>query len=255
MPLLTLIVLPTYQEAANIAIVLRGIRRAVPDARVLVVDDGSPDGTANLARLVGAEVGGVEVLVRPRKSGLGSAYRDGFRQGLRDGYDVLVQMDSDLSHDPAALPMLLAAIEDGAEVAVGSRYVVGGSTRHWAVHRRYLSRWANRYATWALRLPLRDATSGYRAFRATALAGLDVDSSCADGYAFQIEMAYRMARASVCVAEVPIVFAERSRGRSKMSTRIVVEAMALVTSLGVIDRVAASRRRAVAVGVSTVATQ
>lgn len=254
MPLRTLVVLPTYQEAANVAVALRGIRASVPWAHVLVVDDNSPDGTADLARQTGGELGGISVLVRPAKLGLGGAYRDGFEWGLTEGYDVLVQMDSDLSHDASALPALLAAVEGGADAAIGSRYVPGGRTRNWAFHRRQLSYWANRYAVWALRLPVRDATSGFRAFRATTLARLDVGSSYADGYGFQIEMAYRMARAEVRVTELPIVFAERARGRSKMCARIVVEAMVLVTSLGIIERVTGASRRGAGAVVSRIAT-
>ena len=255
MPLPTLVVLPTYQEAANVRAALEGIRASVPWADVLVVDDSSPDGTAEVARVAGRDLGAIRVLIRPAKLGLGSAYRDGFAWGLEQGYDVLVQMDSDLSHDAASLPAMLAAVEAGAEAVVGSRYVAGGRTSDWAFHRRQLSQWANRYAVWALRLPVRDATSGFRAFEAVALRRLDIASSYADGYGFQIEMAYRMARAGLRVTELPIEFAERARGRSKMSARIVVEAMALVTSLGVIERVTgASRRSAGPVAVGRIAT-
>src|SRR5262245_21622533 len=171
----TLIVLPTYDEATNIAEVLHRLRAAVPTADILVVDDSSPDGTAALARRAGAELGRVEVQVRPAKSGLGSAYRYGYGEGLRRAYDVLVQMDSDLSHDPAVVPALLRAVEAGADLAVGSRYVPGGSIPQWSAHRRALSRWGNRYAAWLLALPLTDATSGFRAFRASLLARLDVE--------------------------------------------------------------------------------
>src|SRR5262245_61211516 len=152
----TLVVLPTYDEADNIAEVLRRVRSVVPGADILVVDDASPDGTAGVARAVGAELGRVEVLVRAAKLGLGSAYRDGFTHGLRYGYRVLVEMDSDLSHDPAALPGLLGAIEAGADLAIGSRYVGGGSTPRWPISRRALSRLGNRYASGVLALPLAD---------------------------------------------------------------------------------------------------
>ena len=231
-----LVVLPTYNEADNVAEVLRRLRSAVPAAHVLVVDDGSPDGTAAIARVVGAELGGVDVLARAGKLGLGSAYRDGFIEGLRRGYQVLVEMDADLSHDPASLPELLRAVEDGADLAVGSRYVAGGSVTHWTRRRRALSRWGNRYAGFMLGLPLADATSGFRAYRADIVAKLDLHSVRADGYGFQIEMAYRVARAGGQIAEVPITFVDRRRGASKMSTRIVVEALLLVTWWGLIDR-------------------
>jgi dolichol-phosphate mannosyltransferase len=234
----TLVVLPTYQEAANIADVLRRLRAAVPDAAVLVVDDGSPDGTADLAEAMDAELGSIAVLRRGGKAGLGSAYRDGFRHGLGDGFETLVEMDADLSHDPAALPALLAAVErDGADLAIGSRYVPGGEIPNWAWHRRALSRWGNRYAAVVLGLPVADATAGYRAFRATTLSKIDLDAIRADGYGFQIEMAYAVHRQGGVIREIPITFKDRLRGTSKMSGRIVVEALLLVTWWGVRDRV------------------
>jgi len=228
----TLVVLPTYQEAANVAEVLRRIHAAAPDADALVVDDGSPDGTADLA-----EAAGADVLRRLRKSGLGSAYRDGFRRGLDRGYEVLVEMDSDLQHDPAALPSLLTAVEEGADLAIGSRYVPGGSIPNWSRRRQALSRWGNRYASFLLGLPVHDATAGYRAYRADTLAKLDLDAVRADGYGFQIEMAYLVHRLGGRVVEIPISFADREKGESKMSTRIVVEALVLVTWWALRDRV------------------
>jgi dolichol-phosphate mannosyltransferase len=237
----TLVVLPTYQEADNIAEVLRRLRAAVPDADVLVVDDSSPDGTADIAKAAAHELGSVDVRIRPAKSGLGSAYRDGFREGLELGYEVLVEMDSDLSHDPSALPSLLQAVEDGADLAIGSRYVPGGSIPHWPIHRRSLSRWGNRYAAWALKLRVKDSTSGFRAYRADLLRRVDLDQVRADGYGFQIEMAYRVARLGGTIAERPIEFRDRERGNSKMSSRIIGEALTLVTWWGLRDRV--SRRR------------
>ena len=237
-----LVVLPTYDENANIAEVLQRVRAANPTADILVVDDSSPDGTADTAKAVGYELGGVEVLVRPGKAGLGTAYRAGFRYGREQGYDVLVEMDSDLSHDPAALPALLRAVEAGADLAIGSRYVPGGSIPpQWPVRRRGLSRWGNRYAAIVLNLPVADATSGFRAYRASALAGLDLDKVRADGYGFQVEMAYLLARAGRTIVEVPIAFLERRHGRSKMSIRVVVEAFVLVTALGVRDLVLGRR--------------
>jgi dolichol-phosphate mannosyltransferase len=229
----TLVVLPTYDEADNIAEVLTRVRKAVPFAAILVVDDSSPDGTAGIARSTDAALGGIDVLTRAGKLGLGSAYRDGFVEGLRRGFDILVEMDADLSHDPAALPDLLGAIDDGADLAVGSRYVAGGSIERWTARRRALSRWGNRYAAWALALPLADATSGFRAYRAEVVAALDLRSVRADGYGFQIEMAHRVARMGGRIVEVPIAFADRARGRSKMSLRIIAEALLLVTWWGV----------------------
>lgn len=236
-----IVVIPTYNEAGTIAQVLTRLRHAVPAADILVVDDASPDGTAEIVRASAAELGGVDVLSRAGKLGLGSAYRDAFTEGLRRGYQVLVEMDGDLSHDAATLPALLRAVEGGADLAVGSRYVPGGSIPHWSPFRRALSRWGNRYARWVLALPLADATSGFRAYRAGMVTRLDLPSIRADGYGFQIEMAYRVARAGGTIAEVPIQFADRECGRSKMSIRIVIEALLLVTGWGVRDL--AARRR------------
>ncbi|MEM9201174.1 MAG: polyprenol monophosphomannose synthase [Actinomycetota bacterium] len=233
----SLVVLPTYDEADNIVEVLERLRVSVPEAAVLVVDDSSPDGTADLVESVADRLGPVSVMRRPAKSGLGSAYRDGFRRGLQDGFDVLVEMDSDLSHDPASLPSLLAAVDDGAALALGSRYVPGGSIPDWSWHRRALSRWGNRYAAIVLGNGLADATSGYRAYSADALAEIDFHTVQADGYGFQIEMAYRVLQTGGRVDEVPISFTDRVRGESKMSGRIVVEALVLVTWWGIRDRV------------------
>jgi len=238
----TLVVLPTYDEAANIEEVLRRLNAACPDARILVVDDSSPDGTAKIAEQVGEELGVVEVMRRPAKSGLGSAYRDGFKQGLLEGFDVMVEMDSDLSHDPAALPQLLAAVAEGADLAIGSRYVPGGSIPDWSWYRRALSRWGNRYAAIVLGIRVADATSGFRAYRAESLAKIDFHTIRADGYGFQIEMAHRVLLTGGSISEIPISFTDRLRGESKMSGRIVVEALVLVTWWGIRDRVLRIRR-------------
>jgi len=238
----TLIVLPTFNEADNIVEVLQKLRAVVPEASVLVVDDSSPDGTADLVEEVAEEIGDVSVMRRPAKSGLGSAYRDGFRHGLAAGYDLMVEMDSDLSHDPAALPSLLAAAADGAALALGSRYIPGGSIPDWSWHRRALSRWGNRYAAAVLGINVNDATSGYRAYRAEALAGIDFHTVQADGYGFQVEMAYRVLASGGRIVEVPISFTDRVRGESKMSSRIVVEALVLVTWWAIRDRILRIRR-------------
>jgi len=213
------------------------VRAAVPDADVLVVDDNSPDGTADLARAVGADLGRVDVVVRPKKEGLGSAYRHGFRVGLDAGYDRLVQIDADLSHDPAALPRLLRALDDGAAAVIGSRYVPGGAIPHWPWHRRALSRWGNRYACVVLGMTVHDATAGYRAYDAVTLLDIDVLTTRAKGYGFQIETAYRVSRAGRPLAEVPIIFTDRVRGQSKMSLGVMIEELGLVTWWGVRDRV------------------
>jgi glycosyltransferase involved in cell wall biosynthesis len=233
----TLIVLPTYPEATNIVTVLQRIRSVLPDADVLVVDDGSPDGTADLAEATGRERGRITVMRRAAKSGLGSAYRAGFAHGLAAGADVLVEMDADLSHDPAALPSLVAPAQTGeADLVIGSRYVPGGSIPDWPLHRRALSQWGNRYAAAMLRLRVADATAGFRAYRADTLRAIDLDTVSTDGYGFQIDMAYRVRRAGGRIVEIPIEFHDRVRGTSKMSWRIIVEALAAVTWWGVRDR-------------------
>jgi len=237
----TLIVLPTYDEADNIETVLRRVRFVVPTAHVLVVDDGSPDGTADLADEVARDLGGISVLRRPAPSGLGAAYRAGFHWGLERGFEVLVEMDSDLSHDPLVLPELLHAVAGGADLAIGSRYVEGGGTKDWPWMRRMISRNGCRYAEMMLRLPAADSTSGFRAYRAAALRAVDLDAVQASGYGFQVEMTYRVARAGGRVAEVPIEFRDRVAGTSKMSMRIVVEAFLLVTRWGLRDRFASRR--------------
>jgi len=231
-----LVVVPTYQEAGNVAEVLRRTRAALPDGAVLIVDDGSPDGTADRAEAVGAELGSVSVLRRQSKDGLGAAYRAGFSWGIERGFEVLIEMDADLQHDPAALPSLRRRIEDGADLAIGSRYVEGGSIPAWSWHRRALSRYGNRYAATVLRLPVTDATSGFRAYHANTLRLLDASAFRADGYGFQIETAYRIKRAGGQIVEVPISFQERVTGTSKMSWRIVVEALVLVTWWACRDR-------------------
>jgi dolichol-phosphate mannosyltransferase len=233
----TLVVLPTYNEAETIADVLRRIRAAGAPVDVLVVDDSSPDGTADVAEAMGREVGGVEVLRRPAKAGLGSAYRTGFRIGLERGYDVLMEMDADLSHDPATVPDLLEAVESGgADLAIGTRYMPGGSIPDWPWYRRAISRLGCLYARRALGISARDATSGFRAYSREALEEIDLDHVAADGYGFQVEMAYLVERNGGRVTEVPIEFRDRALGHSKMSFRIVVEALVLVTWWGLRDR-------------------
>ncbi|MGH9112091.1 MAG: polyprenol monophosphomannose synthase [Acidimicrobiales bacterium] len=233
----TLIIIPTYLEAENVGEVVRQVRASAPDADILVVDDSSPDGTADLARKTGAEVGQVETLVLPEKGGLGVAYRAGFTHGFSRGYDVIVQMDADFSHDPAALPALLSEIEAGADMAIGSRYVTGGNIPNWPTTRRLLSRVGNFYASTVLGLKVRDATSGFRAYRASVLQTVEAGATRATGYGFQVELAYRAHRLGAEIVEVPITFNDRVRGVSKMSWHIIGEAMSLVTWWGFRDRV------------------
>jgi len=230
-----LVVIPTYQEADNIDTVLSRVRAALPAATVLVVDDNSPDQTADRAEKVGEKLGQIEVLRRPGKSGLGSAYREGFQWGMQQGFDVLIEMDADLSHNPTDLPRLVEGIDTGADLVVGSRYVPGGAIPGWPAHRALLSRYGNLYARVLLRLKLNDATSGFRAYRASTVEKIHIEDVRADGYGFQIEMAYRTTRVGAVVKEVPITFIDRVEGVSKMSSRIIVEALLLVTMWGVRD--------------------
>jgi glycosyltransferase involved in cell wall biosynthesis len=225
------VVVPTYEEAANIDALCAAIRAALPEADLLVVDDASPDGTADRARAAAARLGHIDVLVQAGKGGLGAAYRAGFAEALARGADVVVQMDADLSHDPAALPALVANVALGADLAIGSRYVPGGRTLDWPWQRRALSRWGNRYAAGVLGLAVNDATAGFRAYSADALRRIDVAGVRADGYGFQVEMTHRLVRTGGRVVEFPITFRERVAGESKLSKRIVHEATLLVIRL------------------------
>jgi len=242
-PVRALVVLPTYNEIENIETVLRQARAALPDGSVLVVDDGSPDGTADRAEALNAELGCIMVLRRPQKAGLGSAYRAGFRRGLDEGFDALIEMDADLSHDPAVLPELVRALEAGADLAIGSRYVPGGAIPDWPFLRRAISRVGCWYARIMLGLTVHDATAGFRAYRAEALRDIDLEAVRADGYGFQVEMAYRVQQNGGRIVEVPIEFRDRTRGHSKMSGRIVVEALLLVTRWGLRDMLTGRRWR------------
>lgn len=224
----TLVVLPTYNEIFNVELMLRTLNEIVPECHVLVVDDGSPDGTAKRAHAVGAQLGGVDVLERTDKSGLGRAYRAGFTWGLERGYDHFVEIDCDFSHDPRQLPELLIAAQEH-EVVIGSRYIKGGQIPNWKRSRRLLSRGGNEYASLMLGLAVADSTSGYRVYSDTALEKIDYTSVTADGYGFQIEMTYRARSRGASIIEVPITFKDRLRGESKMSQSIVVEALFLVT--------------------------
>jgi dolichol-phosphate mannosyltransferase len=233
----TLVVIPTYLEALNISEVLHRVREVVPTVDVLVVDDNSPDGTGALAEAIAGDLGGIDVLHRPSTDGLGPAYRAGLGLGLERGYEVLVQMDADLSHDPAVLPRLLAAIDDGADVAIGSRYVPGGSVPDWPWHREALSRYGNRYAGFSMRTGVADASAGFRAYRASALRAIDLSATRARGYGIQLEITYRMARLGASITEIPIAFTDRLRGKSKMSMKIIAEELVLMTWWGARDRV------------------
>ena len=232
-----LVVVPTYNERENVELLLPAVRSSAPDADILVVDDSSPDGTGDAVAEIADELGRVSLLRREGKKGFGSALREGFEYALDRGYDVVVSMDVDLSHDPEVLPELIRLIEAGADAVIGSRYVPGGATVNWPLYRRVLSRWGNRYTSLVLRLRVRDCTSGYRAYRAAALKEIDPGSTTADGYAFLTELVRRLVRADLRVMETPIVFRDRRYGTSKMSGRIVAESMWLVTTWAVRDLV------------------
>ena len=232
-----LVVVPTYNEAENLQTILDRLRASVPEAHALVVDDGSPDGTGALADTIAASDDRVHVLHRAAKAGLGPAYVAGFRWARAQGYDVVVEMDADGSHAPEQLPALLAALDD-ADLVLGSRYVPGGRVADWPAHRLLLSRVGNAYTRWALRLPLSDATAGFRAARGELIDLLPFDDVASQGYCFQVDWAWRAVRAGARVAEVPITFTEREFGRSKMSGSIVREALVRVTVWGLRDRLA-----------------
>jgi dolichol-phosphate mannosyltransferase len=232
-----LVIVPTYNEAENIERIVERLQASVPAAHALVVDDGSPDGTGELAEKLARRDPRVHVLRRAGKAGLGPAYVAGFRWARQQGYDVVVEMDADGSHAPEQLPRLLEALA-GADLVLGSRYVPGGSVEDWPAHRLMLSRLGNRYTRWLLRLPLTDATGGYRAARGDLLDRLPFDDVASQGYCFQVDWAWRAVRAGARVTEVPITFTERAFGRSKMSGSIVREALVRVTVWGLRDRLA-----------------
>lgn len=229
-----LVIIPTYNEAESLPLIVGRVRQAVPSAHVLVADDGSPDGTGAIADEMTAYDEHVHVLHRTAKSGLGAAYLAGFRWGMTRGYDVLVEMDADGSHQPEHLPAMLDALE-GADVVIGSRWVPGGGVENWPRRRQWLSQGGNRYTQLMLGLGVNDATAGYRAYRSDALEQLDLDTVASQGYCFQVDLTRRAVRAGLRVVEVPITFVERELGASKMSGLIVAEALLRVTQWGVTD--------------------
>lgn len=234
MPGDVLVVVPTYNEAENLAAMVDALREHGVD--VLIVDDDSPDGTGAIADELAAGDEAVSVLHRTHRAGLGPAYAAGFARAMDAGYRIVCQMDCDFSHDPADLPRLIDAVERGADVAIGSRYVDGGGVENWPWHRRWLSAGGNFYARSMLGSTVRDMTAGYRAFRADALKLLDPVSCEASGYGFQVETAWRAGLAGLVVEEVPIIFRDRVAGTSKMDSRIALEAMWLVTRWGIRSR-------------------
>ena len=231
----TVVVIPTYNERKNITRIVERVLHCVPHARVLIVDDGSPDGTGAIADRIAATEGRVFVLHRPAKQGLGAAYLAGFAWAFERDYEAVVEMDADGSHAPEELPRLLRALEH-SDVVLGSRWVPGGSVHNWPAWRRVLSRAGNLYTRVALGIDLKDATGGYRAYRCAALESLGLADVSSQGYCFQVELAWRAIQAGYVVAEAPITFIERQQGESKMSAQIVREALINVTRWGLRER-------------------
>lgn len=225
-----LIVIPTYNEVANLPVIVERVRKEAPTAHLLIVDDTSPDGTGDLADRLAASDTTIHVLHRREKDGLGRAYVAGFEWGLARDYDVLVQMDGDLSHNPSDVPRLVDALES-ADLVLGSRYVTDGGTVNWGIGRQLLSRGGSLYARTILGLPIRDVTGGFKAWNASTLRAVNLATIRSNGYSFQVEMTYRVASLGLNIKEVPIIFADRVDGVSKMSKKIVVEAMLMVWRL------------------------
>ncbi|MBB5081228.1 polyprenol monophosphomannose synthase [Nonomuraea endophytica] len=238
-----LIVVPTYNERDNLPLIAERIRASVPDAHLMIVDDNSPDGTGDLADELAAKDDHVHVLHRPGKQGLGAAYIAAFRWGMSEGYDVLVEMDADGSHQPEELPKLLEALAEGADLAIGSRWVPGGKVVNWPAHREFLSRGANVYVRLILGLPIRDATAGFRAYRAATLEKIGVSGVESQGYCFQVDLTLRTVRSGLRAREVPITFVERVNGVSKMSGKVITEALWRVSLWGITGLPSRLRRR------------
>lgn len=236
-----LVIVPTYNEREALPSIVARIRASVPEASILVADDNSPDGTGEVADAIAEQDDAIQVMHRQGKEGLGAAYIAGFGWGLQHGFDVLVEMDADGSHQPEQLPRLLAALRD-ADLVLGSRWIDGGGTQNWSKGREVLSRGGNLYARVMLDVPLYDATGGFRAFRAETLRRLDLHTVASQGYCFQVDLAWRTVQRGMTVREVPITFVERSVGTSKMSRAIVAEALLRVTQWGVQQRTRSVRR-------------
>jgi dolichol-phosphate mannosyltransferase len=236
------VIVPTYNELENLESTAGRVREAVPEADLLIVDDNSPDGTGELADKLATADSRIHVLHRPGKQGLGAAYIAGFRWALERGYDAAVEMDADGSHQAEDLPRLISGLER-ADLVVGSRWVPGGRIVNWPRSREVISRGGNVYVRLMLGIAVRDATAGFRAYRAATLRQIDLDQVSSQGYCFQIDLTLRTLRAGLTATEIPITFIERARGRSKMSNAIITEALWRVTLWGISGRLAALRRR------------
>lgn len=225
-----LLVIPTYNESENIRLLVERVRQYVLDMHILIIDDNSPDGTGRIADEVAKEMRDIRVMHRPGKMGLGSAYVAGFKKALEDGYDLICQMDADFSHDPSYWPDLLRGME-GHDLMIGSRYVSGGGTRNWGLHRRLLSRASNFIARLVLGIDVRDCTGGFRCYRRHVIEKIDPDTIFSNGYSFLEEVLYKAVRAGAKVGETPIIFVERERGKSKISKREIFKAVATLFRL------------------------
>ena len=239
-----LVVIPTHQEAENISVVIPRILDAVPGVHILVVDDASTDGTPDIAEKLDDGKTQISVIRRATKDGLGNAYRVGFSWGLERNFDILCEIDADLSHDPKVLPELISPVVLGAQLSIGSRYIPGGAIIGWPYKRLALSRWGNRYVALMLGLAINDATAGFRAFDAEIVRRCNLLETRSDGYMFQVETTYRLVRAGARIVEIPIVFTERQVGQSKMKSSIVKEALWYVTKWGLRDLLTRRRTQA-----------
>ena len=228
----TLVIVPTYNEIESLERIVGRLRQSVPSADVLIVDDSSPDGTGDLADRLAAADGGIRVLHRAGKDGLGRAYLAGFARAIDEGYTYAVEIDADGSHDPGELPAMIELAENGADLVIGSRWVEGGAVRNWPWLRQVISRAGNTYSRWVLRSRIRDITAGFRVYRVSALEDLEPSEVSSQGYCFQVELAWRLEKSGHRIQEHPITFVERATGRSKMHVGIVVEALLRVTAWG-----------------------
>ena len=243
----SVLVLPTYNEIENIESFIRAVRKSCPSLHILIVDDHSPDGTGEIADRLATELHAIEVIHRFGERGLGSAYRAGFAAIAGREFRAVITMDADFSHDPAVLPRMLAALQPGVGVVIGSRYVDGGDIRGWSLYRKLLSRWGNEYTRWALQLKVRDCTSGYRTYSSEALATINPSLVHGEGYVSLTALLRRAQQHRLTMIEIPITYTNRTLGSSKMSWRIILESMFLVTVLGIRDlqrRVGNKLRRA-----------
>ena len=239
----SVLIVPTYNEAANIEKFLTQVRTDAPDTDILVVDDNSPDQTAKIAETLAAKLGSIKVINRTGQRGYAAASRDAMLKAIENGYDVIATMDADFSHDPKVLTKLISLVNSDIALVIGSRYVPGGGVTNWPLFRRLLSKWGNLYTAFCLRLKIKDCTSGFRAYSAASLEEIDLSNLKADGYAFLSEMAFVISRKKLgSIVESPIVYVDRAFGDSKMNTRIMRESMVLVTRWGIALRTGIGRK-------------